>query len=226
MNCPTLMFGGRTSVFELMTEAHRALEQDECDFCILGGVDSYLYKHRLEALDDIGFLRSKRNRDGFIPGEAASFIIIEKESSTLQRGAKPLAAIHHLGFDNEPNTVIARSKSSGVGLTNAIRQVAVNLPLPFKNIYSDLNGESYAAFEWGLAQVRAAKHLSSPSLLHHPAENYGDIGAATGAMLLTLAANDLQAKEFKRPENHPSLLFTSALGGTRAAVALLPMSFA
>lgn len=214
-------FGGHTSVFELLADAFKALEQDDCEFCIVGGVDSFLFKHRLTELDKNWFLRSKKNIDGFIPGEAASFIVIEKSHTAEGRGAHALARIDGLGVSNEPNTATSGRKSSGVGLTNAIHQASANRGHPFKTVYSDLNGESYRAFEWGLAQVRAMDYLNPAFKLLHPAESYGDVGTATGALLLTLATHDLQPKEHYPYTPKSVMLFSASHhGGTRVAASL------
>jgi 3-oxoacyl-[acyl-carrier-protein] synthase I len=214
-------FGGRTSVFELLAEACQALEQDECEFCIVGGVDSFLFKHRLEELDQNWSLRSKKNVDGFIPGEAAGFIFVEKMANANRRGLSPLAQINALAFAEELNSAETGRKSSGVGLTNAVQQVATGNARQFATVYSDLNGESYLAFEWGLAQVRALDHLGSAFELLHPAECYGDVGAATGALLLTLAAYDLRPKEYTPPKRQPVLLFASSHNKDARAAASL-----
>ncbi len=214
-------FGGRTSVFELLAEACQALEQGECEFCIVGGVDSFLFKHRLDELDQNWLLRSKKNVDGFIPGEAASFIFVEKAANANRRGVSSLARIDAVAVGEEPNSADTGRKSSGVGLTNAIQQVATGQARQFKTVYSDLNGESYLAFEWGLAQVRALDHLNPSFELLHPAECYGDVGAATGALLLTLAAYDLRPKEYAPPKRQPALLFASSLNKDARAAASL-----
>ena len=218
-----VIFGDRTRVFELLAEACKALDQGECDICIVGGVDSYLFKHRLDALHLNGLLRSKKNVDGLIPGEAASFIVVEREENALQRGVKPIARVSGIGFSSEINSAETGKKSSGVGLTMAIRQAATALTLPAKIVYSDLNGESYSAFEWGLAQVRTAEHLYSPFELRHPAQNYGDTGAATGALLLTLAAYDLKPDEYRKSAKYPVLLFATSITGARVAAVLTSM---
>ncbi len=218
-----ILLGGRTSVFELLARACEALDKGECDLCIVGGVDSYLFKHRLDALHLNGLLRSEKNIDGFIPGEAASFVVLETEENARQRGAGLFAKLGAMGFSHEPHTPETGRKSSGVGLTQAIRQATTTQALPIKTIYSDLNGESYSAFEWGIAQVRMADKLCGSFVLRHPAENYGDTGAATGALLLTLAAYNLKPKEDRQAAKHPALLFASALSGVRATAILNPI---
>ncbi len=215
--------GERTCVFELLVKAQQLMEQDLVDVCIVGGVDSYLFKHRLDELDRIELLRSKKNIDGFIPGEAAAFFIVEKKDFAQQRGIEALANIHRLGKNSEPNTPPTGRKSSGIGLTKAVQESAAGLGLPFKTIFSDLNGESYRAFEWGILQVRLATLLHPKFNLMHPAECYGDVGAASGALLITLATQALRPNEFRAPRHEPVLLFTAAYYGDRMAISLTPM---
>ena len=215
-----IQFGESTSFFELLAESCKALEKGECQFCIVGAVDSYLFKHRLDELDKHWRLRSTKNVDGFIPGEAASFMVIEKLEAAKWRGVRPLASINALGFSDENNAADTGRKSSGVGLTQAIRQALVGITDRVDVIYGDLNGESYRAFEWGITQVRVADQLSVDFSLRHPAECYGDVGVATGALLLTLAADELQTKESLLTPKTVLMFTASHNTGARAAASL------
>ncbi len=208
--------GDRTEVIRLLTIAKQALLANECDYCIVGGVDSYLYDHRLAQLDEQWRLYSARNLDGFVPGEAAAFIILERAADVRAQTAPAIASLGEIGLADEANPRSLGAHSSGNGLTVAIQQAMASRSAAISEIFCDLNGESYAAFEWGVVQVRVASWLANSYSLNHPAQCYGDIGCATGAMLIALAAQS------KPPQAR--LIFTTGDGAMRAAASILPLT--
>ena len=128
--------------------ATRAIRDGQCDLAIAGGADAInpLFAagfHRMRVLaDDDDPARAcrpfDRNRHGFVMGEGAAILIIERLSHALQRGAKiyaeinactALAEAHHVtGLDAE-NEVLsylisetlrkARLKPADIGYINA-----------------------------------------------------------------------------------------------------------
>jgi 3-oxoacyl-[acyl-carrier-protein] synthase-1 len=54
-----------------------------------------------------------------------------------------------------------------------------------------MNGEAWRADEWSYAYVRTGKRYASPLNHKHPAAQWGDVGAATGPLLVGVAALDL-----------------------------------
>ena len=57
--------------------------------------------------------------------------------------------------------------------------------------FAGFNGESFDAKLWGVAQLRHRDFFATDMILEHPADKYGDAGAATGALLLALAAQSV-----------------------------------
>jgi 3-oxoacyl-[acyl-carrier-protein] synthase-1 len=205
---------GHTGMFELVNDAHQILNSGQCQFCFVLGIDSYLSPDRLALWDETWRLRSERNADGFIPGEAASGLLLELPSHAQARSAEVLASIDALGFGVEASPLLGEESSSGAGLCEVLRDV-IPPGESARWVCCDLNGESYRAFEWGLAQVRMAAAFEATMLLHHPADCIGDVGAATGGVLMSHAAHC-----FARSDTLPSnaVLWTSADDGKRAAM--------
>jgi 3-oxoacyl-[acyl-carrier-protein] synthase-1 len=54
-----------------------------------------------------------------------------------------------------------------------------------------LNGESYRSFEWGLMRARLGAALGDVERLVHPAASLGDVGAATGGVLVACVVKAL-----------------------------------
>jgi 3-oxoacyl-[acyl-carrier-protein] synthase-1 len=75
--------GGHSAVFELLAEAERILAAEEAASVIVLAVDSYLTSDRLAWLDQMWRLRSDRNVDGFIPGEAAGALCLEPQAAVV-----------------------------------------------------------------------------------------------------------------------------------------------
>jgi 3-oxoacyl-[acyl-carrier-protein] synthase-1 len=184
--------------------------------CIVLGVESWLAPDRLRMLDDAWRAKSRRNVDGFIPGEAATALLVEPTKWAEQRGATALAGIAGVGVGREPETFSSDKQSSGQGLAEALRTVVSGRP-PARWVLCDLNGESYRAIEWGLVQVRLGDEMAAVEKLLHPANCHGDIGAATGGALMAIAAT-----AFRRGYAPPgdAVLFCGSDGEIRAATRL------
>ena len=213
---------GHTGVFTLLNSAIQKLSDGQLDACLVGGVDSYLLEERLNLLDNTWRLRSDRTVDGFIPGEAAAFILLETADHAKARGAPILAHLGELGEGHEPETLTSTKQSTGQGLAQAITSaMQYNTGSPgVDTVYGSLNGESYYAFEWGVVLARLHEGLEKIQRLVCPSKNCGDVGAATGALLLACAANALHKKNHDK--NAASLLWTSGDGGHRMALTLQP----
>jgi 3-oxoacyl-[acyl-carrier-protein] synthase I len=210
---------GHTGVFTLIQSALQKLKAGDIKMCIVGGVDSYLLETRLDTLDAAWRLRSSRTVDGFIPGEAAVMLLLETAAHAKARGATILATLNALGEATESETIHSQKNSTGEGLTQAI-ETALNATQPppgIDTVYGSLNGESYYAFEWGVTLTRLNAALATTQPLIHPADAVGDIGAATGGLLLACATEAFK----KHPEAHAtSLVWTSANNGHRMALTL------
>lgn len=202
---------GHAAAFELLGEASSLLASGEVQTCLVAGVDSYLSEDRLAVLDEAYRLKSARNVDGFCPGEAAAALLVEGARS--RRGATPKATIAALGLGLEPETMRSEKVSTGKGLVQALRGALPGEGSP-DFLLCDLNGESYRAFEWGTAQARLGARLEGLRRAVMPARSVGDVGAATGALLLATAAEALGRGWAPGEE---ALLFTASEGALRAA---------
>jgi 3-oxoacyl-[acyl-carrier-protein] synthase-1 len=186
----------------------------------VAGVDSLLLKDRLEWLDEHWRLKSAKAIDGFIPGEAATALLLEKFRTVAGGRRKSLATVSFCETSIEPNGIGSEKSSSGRGLTNAIEKVMERRgdTKSVRWTICDLNGESYRGFEWGLVQTRLHRYLSDIAVLNHPADCTGDIGAATGGMLI---ANVAQAFQRGYNPSDEALLWAASDDGLRAALLLM-----
>lgn len=189
---------GHAAALSLLSDAATLISGGEVEACVVAGVDSYLSLDRMEALDSAYRLKSRRNADGFCPGEAAAALLVEgpkrRPRAAASGGHRPDAArakITAVGVGEEVRTARSEKLSSGVGLTSALRGVLREEGSP-SWVLCDLNGESYRAFEWGVALARLGARLSGIERLTLPAMSFGDVGAATGVLLPAIASEGLR----------------------------------
>jgi 3-oxoacyl-[acyl-carrier-protein] synthase-1 len=82
-----------------------------------------------------------------------------------------------------------------------------------RTIYSGMNGESHWVKEWGVSQIRFAEKFEKGFRFEHPADCYGDIGAASGPVMIGLGLTGIRKKYI----SGPVLVYTSSDRGDRAA---------
>lgn len=182
---------GHPGVLDLLEEASALLDGGEVDACVVAGVDSFVDEGRLAALDASERVHTRRNADGFCPAEGAAAILVEAPRRMRARGASAIATISALGRGKEPNALVGSDRqSTGAGLTEAIRAATFGAAPAW--VLDDLNGERYRAFEWGVVQARLGDVLSGVRRVEHPALATGDVGAATGGVLLATAITAIQ----------------------------------
>jgi 3-oxoacyl-[acyl-carrier-protein] synthase-1 len=192
--CFKLSNTGNIGVFSLINTAIGLLNSGELEQCIIGGVDSYLIAERMAYFDQQYRVNSVRNVDGFIPGEAAGMLLLETKANANKRGVKALAQISGVGEGSEEKHFNSQLSSNGEGLTTAITNAVLSngVMQTVTSIYCDFNGESYYAQEWGLMHVRLASLFNSVRAFNHPADCYGNVGAASGGLLLANAVEHIQ----------------------------------
>ena len=210
---------GHTGVFEALRRAAEQLEAGAVDRCIVGGVDSYLLEARLDQLDESWRIRSARNVDGFIPGEAGGLLLIEPRRQVEARGDVPLAALASFGVGRETNSIAGDRASTAVGLATALRKAldSSSRAPSWPWVLCDLNGESYRAFEWGTVLARLPEVFGNVASLVHPASSIGDVGSATGAILIACACAAF-ARSYSPAAD--ALLWTASDDGHRFAITL------
>ena len=62
---------------------------------------------------------------------------------------------------------------------------------PVRTVFAGLNGESFGAKEWGVARLRHGPFFDRTGTMDHPADAFGDAGAALGALMLAITQHVL-----------------------------------
>jgi 3-oxoacyl-[acyl-carrier-protein] synthase I len=190
---------GHTGMASSLQEASKLLAAGEVEFCLVAGLESHHEPERLERLDEKWRIKSERNADGYTPGEAAVALLLETAARAAARKAKPLGILSAFGFGKEARPFASELLSTGEGLSKALqpalshppqaKPTAADAGAPGGNprwVLCDMNGESYRAAEWGIVLTRLGDKLD-PVVLTHPADCLGDVGAASGGILIAYA---------------------------------------
>lgn len=201
-------FGGHAGPVALAMDACTALIEGRIRYALVGGADSLIFPDRLDALDESYRLKSERNLDGFRPGEAAGFVLLE-----LDKAEPAPATIQLLGLRSCAGAGGQREAGSLTALLRALLASTRGDPV----LVCDLNGETARAREWSLVVSRLGTELRDPIVLEHPAISTGDIGAASVPVMLHLAAR-LLAGGYR--ERRSALVVAGSDDGVRAGAVL------
>lgn len=185
-----LLVDGHAGGVRLLEAAERLLRGESgpaAPAVLVGGVESYRDAAALQFIEETGRLRTEDDPLGWIPGEGAGFLLLTTRDGAARLEATPLAALDASAAAFEPRPWYAGRATIGEGLTHALREVFA-VPGAPAECYCDMNGESWRADEWGYAYLRTAAHHAEPLAMSHPADCWGDVGAASGPMLIALAA--------------------------------------
>lgn len=199
--------------------ADQLIESNPEVLCIIGSIDSLLRDSALSWFEQAGRLKSISygRHQGLIAGEAVSFMVIEDPARARQTNRPILAHISGLGLADEPMPRASNATSRGTGLTDACRKALDNgKDKDIRAVFGDLNGENPRALEWCMAESRCFNSRDQLRQLWTPANCYGDIGAASGAVLAAVAAQGLVRGWLKGPV----LTFCSDDHGSCGAVVL------
>jgi 3-oxoacyl-[acyl-carrier-protein] synthase I len=218
----TIFSRGHAGVLLALFQAMRALEEKSLDVCLVAGIDSLLEAEYLLSLHGEGRLKTEAMPAGIIPGEAAGSVVLETAEHARLRRADPLARVTdvRIGLENAP--VVGDAPSRGDVLAEILREALADAPSGATGIHriiNDANGERWRFLEWAMAEARALSDLPPYRRLWHPADCFGDIGAASGVAHLCMAVRAFQRSY---AAGDAILISNSSDLGERAATVVLP----
>lgn len=198
---------GRAGIMDVMDLAQRYMAATNTRHAIIGAVDTY---HDLTALQ---YLNSQNrllpaSADGCIPGEGAAFFLVAAHTATQGHPAQNTLSIdrsdlHHL--DNSEET-----------LAVVLGKTSLNSPLPVRTLYTCINGEARFANQLAIAISRHRQTFTEDYEIIRVAECLGDLGAASGGVMLALA----HQRTINSKENQNMLACCISDNGTGAAMRL------
>lgn len=186
---------GHASCAKALTDAVRDLQENRVNYAVAGGVDSLVESGTLAYLMKTERLMTEDNPDGYFPGEAAAYFLLETLENAEKRDARIFASIEAPSFAMEPETVFSDTPSTTTGLRQTITETFENLEDKGTNtgmIVCDLNGENYRFKEFGTVTPAVFSDIATSWKLIHPAELIGDTGAASFALSVCIASRALE----------------------------------
>lgn len=189
-------FEGNVGLISAMQEAIGFLEKGYFEYYIIGVIDSLLLNEKLSKLLKFNKIKTLDNQNGFVPSEAACFILLERRKNikyqknpffvTLHKPSFQIPLLHGKKITLDDQHLILGETLSSV-MIEALNNAKVG-PLCTGTIYSDLNGEKLKAIEYSNALI----HLRSQYNIRNwsqqfPALSFGDTGSTNGILSLCLA---------------------------------------
>jgi 3-oxoacyl-[acyl-carrier-protein] synthase-1 len=207
---------GRAGGFVAIGQAVLTIQSGLADFVIAGGIESYRDLYILATLDQEQRVKSDANRDGFIPGEGAGFLLLASERASAAEGLPVFGRVTPVSRGFETGHLYSREPYRGDGLASTFQQLVAQgvVDAPIGDVYSSMTGESHWAKEWGVAYLRTKAAFQDDARMYHPADCFGDTGAASGPLMVGLAALGIRG----RYRRSPALAYGSCDRGERAAV--------
>ncbi|PBC03483.1 beta-ketoacyl synthase N-terminal-like domain-containing protein [Mesorhizobium sp. WSM3860] len=210
--------GGHAGGLLAIYHGCKLLRDGKARFCLAGGVDTYLEPETLEWLDETEQLHSEGNIYGFCPGEAAGFCLLTTLATARALGLQPLLEIIATSTASEGNRIKTETVVLGEGLGAAFKTLFEDAPAdPVDRIICDMNGERYRGNEYGFAVIRNPGRFRNAADFETPADCWGDVGAASGPLFVSLVT-EAQARNYQK--GPLSLIWASSENGARSAILL------
>ena len=222
----------RVDLIEHVTDDHAAgigalaravlqLLERRIDVALVVGIDSLLHSSYVEAMAADGVLKLPDRAHGLFPGEGVAALVLERASDAAARGARVQARIGALALDAEATPLGERYPIRGEAGSRVVSAVlaAEARPGDIHRVIIDMTGERWRALEWSLIETRCLGELPSGWQMWHPADCFGDLGAAT-----SVAHAGLAVRAFARgyAGSGAVLLYAASQRGQRAAATLWP----
>ncbi len=185
---------GQDGALAALSYAAGLLAHRRAEACLVGGVDSLRDQELLDWLEGLGRLKGGEAPTGLIPGEGAAFLLVCTEAFRRRARLTAFCRVTPPVRTGEPSPWYGGQPCTGAGLTAALQgalEAGLGRDERADVTWCDLNGEAWRADEWSYAYLRTSDRHGEPLRLRHPADSLGDLGSATGAMLVLLAALDL-----------------------------------
>lgn len=212
----TFIQKGHSAGLMALETASRKILNHACEFCLVGGIDSYIDPDTLDWIEENEQLHAPANAWGFIPGEAASFCLLCSQNTADKYKLPGKAQLIAVSTTIEENRIKTETVCLGKGLTLAVKKCLQELAGDCRIDYTicDQNGEAYRADEFGFMLARLSERFVDPTDYMAPADCWGDVGAASGPLFVNSV---IAAAEKGYAKGDYTLLWTSSEGGERSA---------
>ncbi len=209
------LHSGRVAGIEAIDFAFSYLYELDYPYVLIAASDSFLDDYVITPLANEHRLLTAGASNAFAPGEAASCLLLTRHPQFAEIRQGYGIALHRPGMAHEEGHLYSGTPYKGEGLDRAFKQALNNQPKQsIQSIYSSMNGENHWAKEYGVAYLRNKEKFIDHVKIEHPADSYGDLGAATGTTLIAVAAENLHKD--RNATKH--LIYSSSDSGKRGAI--------
>lgn len=201
-----IVYGDQISFCKVLDMAITALETNQLDACIVGGIDSFIEPATLEWGIESNKFRMEGNSSGFFPGEGASFILLHKQSQSRKQQTQVRGIIGRPEFAVEQQSLNNTAATRGTAITSTISKALAKFPIVDSCILiTNLNGSLEYAKELGSCLVNLKSHHAeiSDSTIWHPAASFGETGCVFPGIAISIA---MHAKSRNYVKNSPFLI--------------------
>lgn len=206
---------GRVGVAAALVQARVLMSTSGVSRVLVAATDSLLSWPTLSHYDRAHRLLSVGNSDGFMPGEAAGALLLGASSSSATK-----LFCTGIGFGREAAHIGSEEPLRADGLAQAIRNALADAGCQMHHMdfrIIDNSGEQFYFKEAALALARTLRARKDEFDIWHPAECTGEIGATSGATIISTA----EAACDKQYSKGPNILAHMANDvGQRAALCL------
>lgn len=206
---PNFFHQGRSAFFFALDAAMSALESAICEVAVVGAVDSLCDAKVLHALVDDLRLLGPSTPDGIIPGEGAGFMLLERSEELRTRQLCADALVLCVSNVLESRHFQQSLPNTGRALSMALRALREHPAGRGKSadlLYTCETGESFWTDEFFMAYLRNTIMMPEPFTRTMAAEAFGDLGAASGAVLLGMGIHALARYDSMARSSPPILL--------------------
>lgn len=198
---------GRAGGLRALAAGVEALEREEHDHVLVGGIDTFHDARTIGALKKQWRLLGDASIGGLVPGEGAGFLLLTRRDDPPMD--RLMLSRPHFGF--EQGHLFGQAPYSGDVLAQVLRQALKEVAAPPVALYSSENGEHHYQRELTVARLRHKAAFVPDYPVIRLAETVGDLGAAFAPVALALAASEPDSEG-------PLVLHASSDSGPRAVV--------
>jgi 3-oxoacyl-[acyl-carrier-protein] synthase-1 len=208
---------GKAAGLAALQLARELLDSGRVKGCLVAGVDSFLNGADLQQAVRERRLKTRKNSDGFHPGEAAAALLLR---ARVRPEARRRVEISGIGLDQEQATLGSGKPVLGVALAQAARKALAEARMQMHEVdlrLADLNGEQHGFMEQAHAIARLVRQRKPTFPLEYMADCIGEVGAASGPCLLVMGGYSLLSEE---TACRSAVVFSSSDSGLRATAIL------
>ena len=203
---------GRSGVLEAIATAFKYFAATNAHYALIGGVDSFYDMRTIGILQESKRLSGSNTFDGFVPSEGAGFLLLASPHAPATVLENSLLKLHQPAIVREPGHLRGNGLYTAEALAKACQQATSVVDAPVATLYSSENGEMHYTKELTVATLRNHQRLLPNRKIYRPAECFGDIGAAFGAVAIGLATTHTKY------DGVTTLICASSDGGPRGAI--------